>query len=579
MFDEASILLIHTNRNTDASHRIHSNGYANPRYWWQYVKQLSGSINSKQSDCFANLTRNDNQVEPELLSEVVNDFFVSVSSNIPSLDPNALDNLRDNLGEVPDCFIVSEYSVYNALKHLKINKSSNDDLLSNRLLVELADVLAAPVCALINSSIQQGYVPDQWKNARITAIPKVNPPLSIEHDLRPISVTSGISKIAESFMCKFFNIHFDNFIDPNQFGCTSNRSTTHALIKLTDLFFSASDNSNNIIRILFIDFSKAFDLVNHNVLLKKLLIYDFPIHIVTWSMSFLQQRTQFVHLMNNNSNSRVLQAGTPQGTCSGPNDFKLIINDLSFDIDYVKYVDDVTTASVSVDPYDSALKTASDHLSLWCKENGMILNIQKTKEMLIHFGKKLSKESIPQLLIHSKPIERVDTFKLLGVIISSDLSWGPHISYLLGKISKRYYIIFQLARIGIPQHEIVLIYCTIIRSVLEYACPVWHAGLTSAQAEDLERVQKRCLRIIYPELSYSDALLISGLDRLSDRRENIVRNLFREIQQPSHVLYNLLPLRPTHSTDIRDKYLYKLPVARTKRYSTSFIPYCIRKRY
>jgi hypothetical protein len=213
------------------------------------------------------------------------------------------------------------------------------------------------------------------------------------------------------------------------------------------------------------------------------------------------------------------------------------------------------------------------------QKNGMILNIQKTKEMLIHFGKKLSKESIPQLLIHSKPIERVDTFKLLGVIISSDLSWGPHISYLLGKISKRYYIIFQLARIGIPQHEIVLIYCTIIRSVLEYACPVWHAGLTSAQAEDLERVQKRCLRIIYPELSYSDALLISGLDRLSDRRENIVRNLFREIQQPSHVLYNLLPLRPTHSTDIRDKYLYKLPVARTKRYSTSFIPYCIKKRY
>jgi hypothetical protein len=168
------------------------------------------------------------------------------------LDPNALDNLRDNLGEVPDCFIVSEYSVYNALKHLKINKSSNDDLLSNRLLVELADVLAAPVCALINSSIQQGYVPDQWKNARITAIPKVNPPLSIEHDLRPISVTSGISKIAESFMCKFFNIHFDNFIDPNQFGCTSNRATTHALIKLTDLFFSVSDNS---IIILFVYYS------------------------------------------------------------------------------------------------------------------------------------------------------------------------------------------------------------------------------------------------------------------------------------------------------------------------------------
>jgi Reverse transcriptase (RNA-dependent DNA polymerase) len=104
-------------------------------------------------------------------------------------------------------------------------------------------------------------------------------------------------------------------------------------------------------------------------------------------MSFLQQRTQFVQLMNSNSNSRVLQAGTPQGTRSGPDDFKLMINCLSFDTDYAKYVDDVTTASVSVDPNDSSSHTASDHLSLWCSENGMILDIQKTKEMLIHLAR------------------------------------------------------------------------------------------------------------------------------------------------------------------------------------------------
>jgi hypothetical protein len=126
----------------------------------------------------------------------------------------------------------------------------------------------------------------------------------------------------------------------------------------------------------------------------------------------------------------------------------------------------------------------------------MLLNAQKTKEMVIHFGKKFSKTSIPQLIINNKQIERVDTFKLLGIVISSDLSWGPHVSYMLHKISKRYYIIYQLARIGIPQYDIIEIYCAVIRSVLEYACAVWHAGLTTAQSEDLERVQKRSLRII-----------------------------------------------------------------------------------
>lgn len=150
---------------------------------------------------------------------------------------------------------------------------------------------------------------------------------------------------------------------------------------------------------------------------------------------------------------------------------------------------------------------------------------------------------------------------------------------MLKKISKRYYIIFQLARIGIPHHEIILIYCSIIRSVLEYTCAVWHSGLTTTLTDDVERVQKRCLRIIYPNISYEDALAVSGLERLSVRREKNTRDLFYEIQQPDHVLHSLLPLRPIHNISIRDNYLYSLPSAKTNRYFNSFIPYCIRKRY
>ncbi len=174
---------------------------------------------------------------------------------------------------------------------------------------------------------------------------------------------------------------------------------------------------------------------------------------------------------------------------------------------------------------------------------------------------------------------RVETFKLLGVIFSSDLSWGPHVSYLLSKISKRYYLIFQLARLGVAQHDIVSIYCAIIRSILEYACAVWHSGLTITQSTDIERVQKRCLRIIYPDLSYRDALFISGLERLCVRRENIVRDMFKDIQQSNHVLHNLLPAKRSPKFDSRYSYPYLLPVARTQRYSNSFLPYCIRKRY
>ena len=352
-----------------------------------------------------------------------------------------------------------------------------------------------------------------------------------------------------------------------------------ALIKICDLLFRSADNSSNFIRILFIDFAKAFDVVDHNIMLNEFEAYDFPPHIVAWSLSFLQERTQFVRVKNTNSTCRILNAGTPQGTRSGPNDFKLLINDLSFDIDYAKYVDDTTVVSVSSDPGDRSLQSAADRLLEWCVDNHMQINAKKTKEMVIYFGKKFAKDAVPFVTFTSDQIERVDTFKLLGVMFSSDLSWGPHVLYLLSKVSKRYYLIFQLARVGVAHHDIILIYCAIIRSVLEYACAVWHSGLTSAQSNDIERVQKRCLRIIFPELSYSDALFVAGLDRLSVRREQIVRDTFKNMQLPSHILHNLLPSKHDHQFNSRDKYSYLLPVARTQRYANSFIPYCIRKRY
>ena len=102
---------------------------------------------------------------------MLNDFFVSVSADIPPLDLNLLNILRSQLSDnVEDCFIVSEFSVFNALKKLKLRKASCDELLNNRLLVSLADILAAPVCSLLNASIAQGTVPSQWKVVRVSPI-------------------------------------------------------------------------------------------------------------------------------------------------------------------------------------------------------------------------------------------------------------------------------------------------------------------------------------------------------------------------------------------------------------------------
>ena len=120
----------------------------------------------------------------------------------------------------------------------------------------MSHLFAAPICAIINSSLRQGVVPDEWKIARISSLPKSFPVNTVEHDIRPISITNSIAKIAESFVGRFFNEHFHPLLDINQFGCTARRSTTYALIKLTNEWFKASDNSNNIFCILCLDFPK-----------------------------------------------------------------------------------------------------------------------------------------------------------------------------------------------------------------------------------------------------------------------------------------------------------------------------------
>jgi len=114
---------------------------------------------------------------------------------------------------------------------------------------------------------------------------------------------------------------------------------------------------------------------------------------------------------------------------SGPNDFKLVINDLTFSTCYAKYVDDTTVLSVSKDVhvYDVALQTAADYLVSWAHSNGLMINTNKTKELIICFNKKVIAEDIPPLCINGNNIDRVATFKILGVFVSSDLSWDYHV--------------------------------------------------------------------------------------------------------------------------------------------------------
>ena len=120
-----------------------------------------------------------------------------------------------------------------------------------------------------------------------------------------------------------------------------------------------------------------------------------------------------------------------------------MINDLSFENEFIKYVDDTTVASISCDPLDDSLQRAADYLLQWCGENGMKINHNKTKEMLLYFGKKFPHSAVPLTKIEGSVIERTNKFKLLGIVFNSTLTWSDHCDYILSEVAKRVYFVSQ----------------------------------------------------------------------------------------------------------------------------------------
>jgi hypothetical protein len=131
------------------------------------------------------------------------------------------------------------------------------------------------------------------------------------------------------------------------------------------------------------------------------------------------------------------------------------------------------------------------------------------------------------------------SLRILGVIISNDLSWDAHVDYILGKVAKRFYFLIQL--LHVRDSDMITIFCSIVRSVLEYACPVRLPGLTKSQSKKHERVLKRFLKLLSPSVDYETALQKANLDRLDCRRENLTKNTFQELEQEGHILHTLLP--------------------------------------
>ena len=541
---------------------------SDPKSWWSNVKSMIGINKAGSTDTMHTLANDISNGNVPELADRINVFLQSVTSDIPPLK-------RENkYSKIPtpslSPFTISVDDVERNLSKIKAKKAAGTDGIQAWILRDLAPLIAKPIAKIYNNSIREGHVPSQWKSAYICPLPKKNPPKLIEKDIRPISLTPLLAKELERFVAKWIREQLVSD-DPLQFGNRPKVSTTHMLVDLIHRWAKALDEGNRV-QAVFLDFTKAFDKINHTILMSKYEKDGVHPVLLKWLASFLCDRQQCVKIDHHMSSFVTINGAVPQGAIMGLEAFCQMIKDMLSSLPIYKYVDDSTISEIlSKNAENSRLQSAVNDTVKWTEENGMHINATKTYEMVI--AGRAKTDDIPQIEINETPIERVEVTKLVGVHIQSNLKWDKHVDAMIAKARPKLFFLAALKKSRLTSKDLLKFYFSIIRSQLEYAAPVFATSLPTTLIERLESVQKRAMHIIYPELSYVEALNISNMDTLQQRRLKICRRFFKDMQKPDSILNHLLPKKRETRYRFRTQKQYEIPKCKTSRFKNTLIPY------
>ena len=381
----------------------------------------------------------------------------------------------------------------------------------------------------------------------------------MQDKLRPVSLTSIFAKVAEGFITKWVLNDVENYIDIRQFGNVKGVSTAHYLVSLIDFLFQGAEQSRNIGTVVLTDFSKAFDLVDHTLLICKIIDIGVRRSIVPWICDFLCNRQQCVRYRNVLSNYVFLNGGVPQGTKFGPIGFQILINDAAKNASSQcwKYVDDLTFAENSSGGCSGSIQDDLNELTEWVMDNNLRLNPSKCQAIQVNF----SRPPLPHrnFRIGTEPLSYVSEAKVLGLWLQSDLKWNVQVDKMLTKANSRLFLLRTLKRFGFSPEELRVAYSGYVRPILEYADVVWHSSLTAKQCNDIEAIQRRACRTILGRqyFNYNDALDQCNFDTLSGRRENHSRRFAEGLSQNNRTSALIPPTREEcHGRSMRNSKKY-----------------------
>ena len=559
-----------------------------PHFWWSRLKDICGWQSTSSTPSLSEGTRLVS--EPKAKAELLNSFFSKQCSN-PFVSQVPLLPRSVSQGEEFVFAVIKEQEVSSVLKHLNTWKATGLDGLSTKILQACAVELAAPLAFLFNLSLSTGVYPDQWKEALVNPIYKGKGSKSLPGSYRPTSLLSNVSKVFGRLVKKQLLAFFlnDEVIPEEQFGFLPGRSTVWQLLQTLEEWHEALDNGSTV-HALFLDVEKAFDRVDHGLLLAKLRSAGLSQPALEWVASYLDNRRICTTVDNVTSEFMPISSGVPQGSVLGPLLFLVYFSDLPCVVKSfaAMFADDTLLYDLNCDcpqakaAVPSMCSVVSDATTLanWAKQWNTSFNASKSTDMVLSRHRKTNDP--PPLVMDNVTISRSTTTKHLGVILCDKLTWNSHMKALISKIIPKVALLKWLAfRLHLPGFVISRVYLTMVRPSLEYAGAVWNS-CRKEDAKTLEKIQTKIARIVlYLEgqrAKLSDSVVLEKLEwpTLAWRRRQSLLCLLWQLKHglgPSK-LAALLPA----PTSVRAPYTLRkpdsiaFPLCTSQLHGKSFLP-------
>ena len=510
-----------------------------PKKFWRLIKSIVPG--KKSGNC--KITLVDKEASPEGVeingertADFINDFFSNIGPNLAKKhkEPWLLYKGDDDVqaDPQPTCpnFITDYNEVLKLCKDINSSKSSGFDDISAKVFKDAFRVVIPQLVYLFNSSFTTGVFPTRWKCATIIPLYKGGDKTEVSN-YRPVSLLplpgKIIEKLVHSKMLSFMNEN--GIISEKQGGFRKGFSTASTIVDITNRLFANIDEGLTSLA-AFIDLRKAFDTVNHGILIKKLQCYGVDSLNLLWCENYLSRRVQRTMVNGLLSSMKFITCGVPQGSVLGPLFFILYMNDLQFAVKNAQiqlYADDtvIHVAGESSEEAAQQMQPALNSFSKWCSANKLSLNTSKTKMMVFGTRQKVKKAKGVILRLEGTQLQVVPTYKYLGFILDSVLTFNCHVKNVSNMVAYKTNLLGRIRKF-LNDDVALKIYKSMILPYFDYGDVIYNSAGKDG-LEKLQRLQNKCLKIckrLDVKFSTKELHRITKTSRLDDRRSAHINN-------------------------------------------------------